>query len=85
MQRMAMGNAGLALGLTALAAVMSCSSSRDQAVKKMIADRKSRDTAPRVGEDAPNFSLSTKGGERTVELASFRGKKPVVLIFGSYT
>lgn len=38
-----------------------------------------------VGQDAPNFSLKTVDGGSQVTLASFRGKRPVVLIFGSYT
>lgn len=39
----------------------------------------------KVGQTAPNFKLSTTDGKRTVELAAFKGNKPVVLIFGSYT
>jgi hypothetical protein len=39
----------------------------------------------RVGDTAPDFKLKTKDGDRDVQLASFRGKKPVVLVFGSYT
>jgi peroxiredoxin len=40
---------------------------------------------PAVGQDAPDFALKALHGEKTVKLSSFRGKKPVVLIFGSYT
>ena len=40
---------------------------------------------PAVGQDAPDFTLKALHGEKTVKLSSFRGKKPVVLIFGSYT
>ncbi len=49
-----------------------------------------KDKAPEVGETAPLFRLHRLGpdgkasGER-VALKSFRGKQPVVLIFGSYT
>ena len=39
----------------------------------------------KVGDDAPDFSLKTLDGKSTVKLSSFEGKKPVVLIFGSYT
>ena len=39
----------------------------------------------KVGDEAPNFSLQTLDKESRVELASFRGSKPVVLVFGSYT
>lgn len=38
-----------------------------------------------VGDPAPGFTLPTADRQSTVSLTSFRGKKPVVLIFGSYT
>lgn len=41
-----------------------------------------------VGDAAPGFSLETleKNDKKSqVDLASFRGQKPVVLVFGSYT
>ncbi len=38
-----------------------------------------------VGDLAPDFRLKTKDGKHEVRLSGFRGKKPVVLIFGSYT
>lgn len=44
--------------------------------------------APEVAQEgrlAPDFSLTSPDGETTYSLASFRGKKPVALIFGSYT
>ncbi len=37
------------------------------------------------GEMAPDFRLKTLDRSQEVDLASFRGKRPVVLIFGSYT
>jgi hypothetical protein len=37
------------------------------------------------GDAAPDFTLPTLDKSAQVELASFRGQKPVVLIFGSYT
>ena len=40
---------------------------------------------PEVGEDAPGFSLTTLDGKGTVTLSDLGGKKPVVLVFGSYT
>ena len=39
----------------------------------------------KVGDIAPDFTLQDPTGKRTVTLSQFRGKKPVVLIFGSYT
>ncbi len=38
-----------------------------------------------AGDMAPDFRLSTPDKKAQVELSSFRGHKPVVLIFGSYT
>jgi len=40
---------------------------------------------PKVGQAAPDFALRTPDGKREVKLSDFRGKKPVVLIFGSFT
>jgi hypothetical protein len=39
----------------------------------------------RVGEMAPDFTLPTVDHKAQVSLSSFRGKQPVVLVFGSYT
>ena len=39
----------------------------------------------RVGDSAPDFHLRTLDKTAEVSLSSFRGSKPVVLIFGSYT
>jgi len=38
-----------------------------------------------VGDMAPDFSLESPDHKSTVQLSSFRGQKPVVLVFGSYT
>jgi hypothetical protein len=37
------------------------------------------------GDPAPDFDLPTADKASSVSLASFRGQKPVLLIFGSYT
>ena len=39
----------------------------------------------RPGDAAPDFRLSTVDKSSDVTLSSFRGVKPVVLVFGSYT
>lgn len=38
-----------------------------------------------VGDRAPDFSLAPNDGGSPVWLSSFRGERPAVLIFGSYT
>ena len=40
---------------------------------------------PQVGELAPDFELTDVHGEKTVRLSEFRGTRPVVLLFGSFT
>jgi peroxiredoxin len=40
---------------------------------------------PKRNEEAPDFSLPQAGSGKKVTLRDFRGKSPVVLIFGSYT
>jgi uncharacterized membrane protein YphA (DoxX/SURF4 family) len=41
--------------------------------------------APKEGEMAPDFELSTPDGSKTVRLSDFRGVKPVALVFGAHT
>lgn len=41
--------------------------------------------APKVGDLAPDFELQDPEGETSVRLSDFRDKRPVVLVFGSYT
>ena len=41
--------------------------------------------APKDGDVAPDFELLDVNGENLVHLSDFQGKKPVALIFGSYT
>ena len=40
---------------------------------------------PRVGQRAPDFRLKTHDNKQEITLGQFKGKKPVVLIFGSFT
>ncbi len=37
------------------------------------------------GDFAPDFELRRVRSKKKVRLSAFRGKKPVALIFGSYT
>ena len=43
------------------------------------------DQTPKVGDAAPDFTLRNPSGEQTVTLSQRIGKKPVVLVFGSFT
>jgi hypothetical protein len=51
----------------------------------MVGDLGSPFEGPRVGQEAPDFTLATPDGKKTVTLSDFRDKRPVVLIFGSFT
>ncbi|MFT7639315.1 MAG: hypothetical protein ACI9G1_001051 [Pirellulaceae bacterium] len=39
----------------------------------------------KVGDDAPDFTLKTLDGKAEETLSKYEGKKPVALVFGSYT
>ena len=56
---------------------------RRTALMQFLAERET--LAPAVGADAPDFKLPRLGRSAQVQLSSFRGRKPVALIFGSYT
>ena len=43
------------------------------------------DKGPKVGDMAPTFKLMSLDGKEEFDLEAFRGKKPVVLFFGSYS
>jgi hypothetical protein len=38
-----------------------------------------------IGDQAPDFSLRAHDRDERVALSTFRGHRPVVLVFGSYT
>lgn len=43
------------------------------------------DIYPKVGDEAPDFTLTTSNGTGRVTLSSFRQRRPVVLTFGSHS
>jgi hypothetical protein len=40
---------------------------------------------PDIGRPAPDFTLKTHDGKQQIRLGQYHGKKPVVLVFGSFT
>ena len=54
-------------------------------IKRLVAIRRRTTPGPSLGQDAPDFTLKTLDGKGTVTLSDFKHKKPVVLVFGSYT
>ena len=51
----------------------------------MATQKKVNANAPGAGDMAPDFTLHDIEGKDSVTLSSFRGKKPVALVFGSFT
>lgn len=49
------------------------------------ASAQSREGNLQVGDPAPDFLLYDLNGKNPVKLSQFKGKSPVVLVFGSYT
>lgn len=85
--RSAWGFAASVIGAAA-ATNMSIARAQDKPppeTQEMIEKQKREDLGPKVGDVAPNFKLKTLDEKREIELARFKGSKPVVLVFGSYT
>jgi peroxiredoxin len=55
---------------------------RGKLMKRQIGFNK---LAPKAGDVAPDFTLYDISGMESITLSDFRGKKPVALVFGSYT
>ncbi len=54
--------------------------------RSLMSGQKALDAkAPRAGDMAPDFTLYDIEGKDSVTLSDFRGKKPVALVFGSFT
>ena len=67
-----------------LAATLSFSQvTRDGEGKRRMRNRD--DNAPKAGEVAPAFKLKSLNGIEEMDLESYRGVKPVILLFGSYS
>jgi tetratricopeptide (TPR) repeat protein len=63
---------------------------REAAREKKVVNRLQQQAAavssdPAVNNPAPPFELQEVGADKKVSLIQFRGKSPVVLVFGSYT
>lgn len=49
------------------------------------ANRPVERNALRAGQLAPTFTLQSLAGEENFDLRTFRGQRPVILVFGSYS
>jgi tetratricopeptide (TPR) repeat protein len=57
---------------------------RDE-VRRLQQDADAKDAGPQVSAVAPDFDLPEAGTGERVRLSDWRGKSPVVLVFGSYS
>jgi len=79
------------LGDALKSAMMHMMSGGDGPAPSMLAagvlsgDLGSINEGPGIGERGLDFRLKTQDGKRTIKLSDYRGKKPVVLIFGSFS
>jgi len=76
---------GVAMALAVVLMMHITTAEAQPAGKMRDKGKHSAKKAPQVGDDAPNFKLKSLDGKSETELAAFKGEKPVVLIFGSYT
>jgi tetratricopeptide (TPR) repeat protein len=54
-------------------------------VRRLQQDADAKEAGPPIDALAPDFDLPEVGTKRQVRLSDFRGKTPVVLVFGSYS
>jgi hypothetical protein len=60
-------------------------SSQEWRMKELAWQLEGDPKSPKVGDLAPDFELQDPEGNVRVRLSDFRGKRPVALVFGSYT
>ena len=63
-----------------------CGDELSQEIREALQSVIKRDEmGPEIGQVPPDINLKLMGSEERVQLASFQGKRPVALVFGSYT
>ena len=77
--------AALALAVTVPAGLGQPEEETRRGRRRAWAAAHEEDKGPKPGEAAPSVKLQSLDDETTVDLASFKDKRPVVLFFGSYT
>ena len=76
---------GIAAAVFALAGLLAAAA-QDRPAENPSGSAKPAQGALKTGDPAPDFKLKVlDDAEKTVSLSDFKGRKPVVLIFGSYT
>ena len=75
------------MSLLVLAVSMGCSTTKGPVSEESDSktSQPAEDKQLQAGDMAPTFKLKSLDGKEETDLAAFKGKKPVVLFFGSYT
>ena len=74
-----------AASLAALVAGAALAQETGETRGEQTKQQRPRPAAPKIGEEAPLFTLASLDGKKETDLKSFRGQRPVILFFGSYT
>lgn len=74
-----------ALLLVGTALILAAEARAQQGAGKGREKKERPDRAPKLGAEAPDFTLKTMDGKSEVNLTEERKRHPVLLIFGSYT
>ncbi|MEE8170117.1 MAG: hypothetical protein V3T70_06175 [Phycisphaerae bacterium] len=78
--------AGVALALLAAPAATAWQDgSGDRPKRRRGREFSRRGDGLKVGQKAPGFTLKTLDGKKEFDLSGLKGKRPVVVFFGSYT
>ena len=62
---------------------LNAAAARERRTQKTLVN--AQDPGPKIAQAAPDFELADAATGKQVRLRDFRGKRPVVLIFGSYS
>ncbi len=75
----------IGFGLTLMASVVLAQEKGGKSRRGGPRDERPREGKLKVGDVAPDFTLESLDAKRKVSLRTYRGQRPVALIFGSYT
>ena len=88
MKKLMMITAGFAVGALLCAPVV-FAQPEDSAKRGGRTNEKAQQVKKRpaliVGQTAPSFALKSLDGKSETDTSSFRGQRPIILFFGSYT
>jgi len=85
MKKITMMTAGLALGAVLCSPTVFAQPGGGAKGSGKVSERPKRPAPLIIGEKAPLFALKSLDGKSETDVSSFRGQRPIILFFGSYT